>query len=1002
MTVTSVAFEPEGGSPDAVAEIGGTLRGLVRLVLASFCKDVAVSASIAARWSVKFNKDRSLATRPILTINFPVLDSTPLFKGEAALPIALTIPDHLPVPPTLATKAPGPPTVGSISATCSYVLKITVSWPSGSILGGRSQRAIDVPVKMLPSSRDRAVVLARASPLVVSNIWTEIAPGTSCPTPTALALAHLFSSSTEDEEADSSAASAASAAGGKAGSAAGAAASGGDVGKGDSQALVTASPFGGPLGEWDPHRHPPPSTPIDRGDVRYELQLPRRTYLLGDSIPIRLVMRTRSTPLGVGKRLAAVVATVIAVHSYRLPPKSKGKPPLSRRTVSAVVSKKFTLGEAGRAPVGSASASSAADADVGSDAEDDDAASSGGAAGAGGSGGIAGKAASNGSRSSTPSTRLRRLLAASGNLTALTSTGLGGGGAAVTRTFKVTTPVGEQHPPSMGGNGVIEVRHLLRISVYVEGGPGGGSLATGGPLGSTLNSPVGSAASAGNSAGTGNSNGGAGTAGTTTMVTLPGSPHLSGQSSPRGSVATGAASKSSSSSSLASGGKQDKKAAKKQKPTPATAKPAAPATGGNNASSSNNSSNGSSGNAAGPSNDEDAAAAAATEAAVKDVIQAHELSVMGIEPSLVIEVPITLLGRGALSNPEAVPYVPRGYRDTTDSAAPGTALVTGNSTSSSAAAAAANASSSGTANANGKSAGPSVTLAGSDEAWEVRSPAPMRSNSSLSTASASSASSAEWLAEQEELAGIGSMVMEEGEMDEDEDPACLDTSSVAPAAPAKSSGFNALSQQDAATNGVGRASPPPPARRERVPSGNPVDAATSSANGTSGGGVDTSQLDGSENLAGRYVVIYPFWTEDPNEICLSIGDKVDVSTVYSDGWAFANNTSKDLSGFCPLHHLCVDERSSRGSDVVRMSEAINTSISQKISPTSDWRRLCQHEPRFKQIYALMTSHKPDVGTIDLPPAAHVTGTQKRMSSAWADQERCPHCYNQAAPNAWSQ
>ena len=88
----------------------------------------------------------------------------------------------MPCPPSIAPKKES----YSIKGECAFVLQITVSCPSGSLLGSLSVKHYDFPITILPSSAQRARVLANQSPIALSNIWTEIAPGTSCPTPPAM------------------------------------------------------------------------------------------------------------------------------------------------------------------------------------------------------------------------------------------------------------------------------------------------------------------------------------------------------------------------------------------------------------------------------------------------------------------------------------------------------------------------------------------------------------------------------------------------------------------------------------------------------------------------------------------------------------------------------------------------------------------------------------------------------------------------------------------------
>lgn len=783
--ITNVVFHPLS-SRQGVCEMGGSLKGHVKLTVSSLVKGVTIKANIRGRWTVAWRDSLGRpeeANRRVCSLDHDVLSNVTFFKGDHGLPLNFPIPANMPCPPSIAPKKES----YSIKGECAFVLQITVSCPSGSLLGSLSVKHYDFPITILPSSAQRARVLANQSPIALSNIWTEIAPGTSCPTPPAIALSHMFSAPSTEFKSPASAATA------------------------------IYSPFGGPLGGWDPLHFAPPSIPIDHGDIRFELQLPRRSYLFGDTIPIRIVMKPRLTPLGIEKSISAAVVSIIGVQSFRMPRSVSASGPRSRRNMSVIVTKKFdfsALAEDSTVPRERANSAKSNIGDISS------------------------------SETVTSSTikDYEKLSIRQSHAFGSTSSFASDGSSnvpAVTRILKmpistsISSSADDQQPmASMGGNGVIEVRHILRVAVFVTGGPTTSS-ASGLVLGSLNGSH-------------------------NWPNTLPNGPNSS-------------------------------------KPV-------------------------------------DPIAAKVASAAITNIIRSKEIAVMGVEPSLVVEIPIALVLKGAGFNLEAVPYVPRSYSKST--------------------------------NADPESGGPNEmdltyteTKRLDDESeWEVKGPHSLSQKSE--NASQQLESSTDIDAELEELSG---MVMEEGEMEED-DPARLDVSNM------------------------------------------PVSGSFASLNDMWDSNGDTQQDEEEETRSSealtsmQFVAIYLFITDDPSEVCLSVGDKVTVTTTYADGWCFATNETTSMSGFCPLHHLCIDNSQSGGS--VSMSDAISTSISQKIEPTSDWRRLCHHEPRFRNLYTLMTGHKPDVGEIILPPTAHISGTLKRTSSAWADQERCQYCFNQGAPNAW--
>ena len=176
-----------------------------------------------------------------------------------------------------------------------------------------------------------------------------------------------------------------------------------------------------------------------------------------------------------------------------------------------------------------------------------------------------------------------------------------------------------------------------------------------------------------------------------------------------------------------------------------------------------------------------------------------------------MEIPIALVLKGAGFNLEAVPYVPRSYSKST--------------------------------NADPESGGPNEmdltyteTKRLDDESeWEVKGPHSLSQKSENGSQQLESSTDID--AELEELSG---MVMEEGEMEED-DPARLDVSTI------------------------------------------PVSGSFTSLNDIWDSNGDTQQDEEEETRSSealtsmQFVAIYLFITNDPSEVCLSVGDKVTVT-----------------------------------------------------------------------------------------------------------------------------
>jgi hypothetical protein len=200
----------------------------------------------------------------------------------------------------------------------------------------------------------------------------------------------------------------------------------------------------------------------------------------------------------------------------------------------------------------------------------------------------------------------------------------------------------------------------------------------------------------------------------------------------------------------------------------------------------------------------------------------------------------------------------------------------------------------------------------------------------------------------------------------------------------------------------------------------PSSSASSSSSSSSSGSLSVNEIEHQRNpdsqslnnpdltfSGSQWIVTYPFWTTDPSEMCLTTNEIVEISYTTPDGWAYAikkeceiNKTdtptppptpttttaSKATQGFIPMHHLAVltttttttsPGLSSSPASISALSlpttastdlSILTSSLSSKINPTDDWRRLCIHELRFRARYELMVSHKPDVpmGGVQVP------------------------------------
>ncbi|KAJ3379578.1 hypothetical protein HDU84_006534 [Entophlyctis sp. JEL0112] len=154
-------------------------------------------------------------------------------------------------------------------------------------------------------------------------------------------------------------------------------------------------------------------------------------------------------------------------------------------------------------------------------------------------------------------------------------------------------------------------------------------------------------------------------------------------------------------------------------------------------------------------------------------------------------------------------------------------------------------------------------------------------------------------------------------------------------------------------------------------------------------------------FAGRYRVLYPYLEGlRPDEIRLSVGDIVDVSVSYVDGWAKGVNETTGEEGFVPLHCL-VAQRNAAVEDGRVLGKWFNSSLAHQVELPNDWKYLCQCESRFTVLKDMMTTFRPAAGTlIEMPPSAHISFSQKRIASAWIENEKCASCYAQAAPEVW--
>ncbi|KAJ3357984.1 hypothetical protein HDU83_000041 [Entophlyctis luteolus] len=154
-------------------------------------------------------------------------------------------------------------------------------------------------------------------------------------------------------------------------------------------------------------------------------------------------------------------------------------------------------------------------------------------------------------------------------------------------------------------------------------------------------------------------------------------------------------------------------------------------------------------------------------------------------------------------------------------------------------------------------------------------------------------------------------------------------------------------------------------------------------------------------FAGRYRVLYPYLEGlRPDEIRLSVGDIVDVSVSYVDGWAKGVNETTGEEGFVPLHCL-VAQRNASVEDGRVLGKWFNSSLAHQVELPNDWKFLCQCETRFTVLKDMMTTFRPATGSlIEMPPSAHMSFSQKRIASAWIEGEKCVSCYAQAAPEVW--
>ncbi|KAJ3317189.1 hypothetical protein HDU76_001296 [Blyttiomyces sp. JEL0837] len=802
--VTNILFYSEHSSP-IVTEVGSTIRGQIRLTLGSFLKDLTIDMGIRGVWMLRWKDkmDRAHeAVRKVLAVDKNVF-SGPLFKGDHGIEVEIPIPEHLDPPPSLTTPAKvnvnGQQTLG-IQGECSYILKISATW-AGGVLGKTSIKSFDVPVFIMPASRQRALILNHPSSLTLSSIWTEMAPVTSSAATAPSAVAVRKNKPLYSRRLDKSTRLVLSPATPTAPEVFSPTTTANALAALAASSPGSQTPPPPPQEEWledssifslfDSSSGLSVSTPIDKGELRYGLHMPRRTFLLGDTISMDLLVKTRS-PIGAAKSISYAVLTIVGVSSFRLPETPSRAAPVDKRILAPVLTEKIEAGWE--------------TSDIGP----------------------------------------------------------------IQRTLKIATPL-EGIIPSILGDGMLEVQYFLRISLFVESGV-------------------------------------VGSVGTSNNQVPPPPPAMLSTNSSSASLLTVTPPSAVTTSITPTAS---------PKPQPSQ-------------------------HLSSQEQDSDSA----NSKALSGILRSNEAS-------LVIEIPIILLMRGAGFNKEAIPYVPRGWRPPKIMPPPPPVTLTPPPPPKS------------------KSSLLNLKTQSSGSGWELKNV----EDQAFASSSAAAAS----------IVDADGLMATEG-VEEEEDPACLSK-------PNQLVGATVIRSESQSELTV--------ATETSVFSADRYVVANGRASDDSGQGDTDAELKSSDLVAGRYFVLYPFWSNNPKEIILAVGDIVDVSLTYEDGWAMATNVTKGTTGFCPLHHLC-REKGEEELKAFRTLDVINTSLSQKIEPTHDWRRLCVHEPRFKAIYSLMTSDKPDVGFINLPPAARITGTTKRMSSAWAEQERCPYCYNQAAPNAWSQ
>ncbi|KAJ3132063.1 hypothetical protein HK100_005735 [Physocladia obscura] len=154
------------------------------------------------------------------------------------------------------------------------------------------------------------------------------------------------------------------------------------------------------------------------------------------------------------------------------------------------------------------------------------------------------------------------------------------------------------------------------------------------------------------------------------------------------------------------------------------------------------------------------------------------------------------------------------------------------------------------------------------------------------------------------------------------------------------------------------------------------------------------------DFSGHYRVLYPYLESlRTDEIRLAVGDVVYVYVSYVDGWAKARNETTGDEGFAPLHCLISDYNAYIEDGRPSIGKWFNTSLSHQVEHPNDWKYLCQRETRYNIVKEMMTRYIPAStgAVIEMPAMARMGLTQKRISSTWIDDEKCGHCYAQAAP-----